>query len=117
MINMKNCKGMYELAKALAISKGPRRYGRVAGYCVTLPEVKELYIKWGFSMKRKTMSDHLKTWADVGWVKRYDSGEYGSGIYFFLFNEDPEALPLVKQVEQGFPDMYPVEGYDGVVIG
>lgn len=108
---------MYELAKALAVSKGPRRYGRVAGYCATLVEIKELYITWGFSMKRKTMSDHIQTWVDVGWVKRVNSADDGSTIYFFLFKGDSDAAQMSKQVEQMFPDMSHVDGYEGVVFG
>ena len=117
MINMKNCKGMYGLARALAIEKGPRRFGRAAGYCLTYKEVKILYVSWGFSMKRKTMGDHLLTWEDLGWVKRYQNGEGDSAVYFFLFEENSETIPLVREVEMRFQDMKGVEGFFGVVLG
>lgn len=118
VINTKNCKGMYELAKALAIQNGPRRFMKIAGYALTYSELRALYIEWGFSMKRPTMKEHLRTWEEIGWAKHFNVGADGSVVYFFLLNEkDPNTLPMLKSLTLAYPDMEKTSELNGVVLG
>lgn len=109
---------MYELAKALAIQNGPRRFMKIAGYALTIAELRSLYIEWGFSMKRPTMKEHLKTWEEIGWAKHFNVGDNGAVVYFFLLDDkDPNTLPMMRSLTLAFPDMDKTEDLNGVVLG
>lgn len=114
---MKNSKTMYELAKAKAIAKGPRKFRKLAGFALTESELKHLYLTEGYSPARKVWERNAALWEEIGWVKAYNVGINDEKVYYFIL--DPEELDSASykiRISTSFPDMNESE-FQGIVIG
>lgn len=99
---MRNQKAMYAIAKAKAVSLGPRRFKRFAGYALTDKELNETYLMEGFSANKKALSAHVDVWKTLGIVipAKISEGDVET-VYFFTI--DDAGLPM-KALTSAFPD-------------
>lgn len=93
---MKSSKTMLGLAKAIAVSKGPRIWcGTRCGVYVTMAELNELYLREGFNREGSAMRRHMKGWMEI------DQAVLEGSVYVpesALWFEAPEDMETVIKV-------------------
>lgn len=97
-IPMKNGSTMYDLAKARAISDGPRatENQRIIGYYLTVEELKKMFAREGFVVsvngKRKTR----EVWQDIieRWIFADRAMKVGNYVFILLDNTDFDDVAL-----------------------
>lgn len=102
---MKNAKTMYQLARAKAIERGPRKFKRFVGYALTDAEVKRIFIEEGFNPQKKSMASYLAMWQEMEWMKRLPLGDEGDCVYFIILGSGCEDPSLLKKLEISYPDV------------
>lgn len=99
---MRNQKAMYAIAKAKAVSAGPRRFKRFAGYALTDKELNAVYLTEGFSANKRAMNAHVDIWKTLGFVVPAKISE-GDVEMVYFFTIDDAGLPM-KALTSAYPD-------------
>lgn len=106
---------MYAIAKARALSLGPRKFKRIAGYALTDKELNETYLLEGFAANRKAMSAHVDIWATLDMVTPVRIGDDGAETVYFFSIDDSDSIQVMKALTAAFPE-YVDEKTQGVLV-
>lgn len=114
-ISMKNQKAMYAIAKARALSLGPRKFKRIAGYALTDKELNETYLLEGFAANKKAMNAHVEIWNSLGMVSPVKIGDDGAETVYFFSIDDSDSIQVMKALTAAYPE-YIDEKTQGVLV-
>lgn len=86
---------MCELARAIAMAKGPKAIGPLLGYSVTTEELKKLYSRNGFQNLDLVTLNHIEIWIYADMAFRHNEN-----IFFYLNRNDLGSRSAYEKLEE-----------------
>lgn len=111
---MKNSSTMLAEARSIAISKGARDFRKFAGYAITQKELKVLYLRNGFNLKRDTLQRHIDIWTELDEVRGYKAGDDGEMVYFMALDYEKDSK-LREKAQEKYPEKNWIDSFTGVL--
>lgn len=99
---MRSSKGMYAIAKAVALKQGLRSVwgnSNVIGFGLTYKDLERIYAREGYAIRKsgdnKIIDNHIHNWMLAQQIRKF-----GDCIFFYLDTEDLEDMQTYSYIVQ-----------------